>query len=119
MPFFASFEDMGGLAALFAALLLLPVAAGLALIALILAFWPRTRFASMCCAIACAVTSLPLVLINVSLVNKGGYGLLQVAFFLAPLFVAVAVCWFDFCFLVKERKPDETNSEIRSGGTGP
>ena len=119
MPFFASFENIDQLAALFVALFLLPVVAGLALIALILAFWPRTRFASKWCAVACMVTSVPLVLVNVSLVNKGGYGLLQVSFFVAPLFVAVAVFWLDQFFLRKDRKPDHANSKNASADKGP
>ena len=118
MPFFASFENIDQLAALLVALLFLPVAGGLAVIALILAFSPRTRRASKWCAVACMVISVPLVFINVTLVNKGGYGLLQVSFFLAPLFVAVAVFWFDLCSLRKDRKLNHANSENSSGDKG-
>lgn len=119
MPFLASFENIDQLPALLVALLVWAAAAGLALIALILAFWRRTRVASMWSAVASMVISLPLVWVNISLFNRGGFGLLQVSFFLAPLFVAVAVFWFNLRFLRKDRKLDQTHSENRSGDTGP
>jgi len=119
MPFFASFENIDQLPALLVALLVWPVAAGLALIAFTLAFWRRTRVASIGCGVACGVASLPIAWINVLLFNRGDFGLLQVSFFLAPLLVAVAVLWFDLCFLRKNRKLNQTHSEIPSGDTGP
>jgi hypothetical protein len=107
MPFFASFDNLDGLWVLLAALLYLLFVAALALIALILAFSPRTRPASMWCAFACMVTSVPLALAHVYFFIKGGgFGLLQVSFFLAPMFVSVAVLLFDLCFLRKDRKLD-------------
>jgi len=120
MPFFASFDNLDGLWVLFAALLYLLFVTVLALIALILAFSPRTRPASIWCAFACMVTSVPLVLVNVYFVIKGGgFGLLQVSFFLAPMLVAVAVLLFDLCFLRKDRKVDQTHSENCGSDTGP
>jgi 4-amino-4-deoxy-L-arabinose transferase-like glycosyltransferase len=120
MPFFASFENIDGLAALFMALLYLPFVAVLALIARILARSSRTRRASKRWAIFCMLACAPLVLVNVYLVIKGGgFGLLQVSFFLAPMFVAVAVFLFDLCCLPKDRKLDQTQSKNRASDTGP
>jgi hypothetical protein len=108
MPLFDSFDNIDGLAVLFLVpLLYLAFVAVLALIALILAFSPRTRSASKRWAIFCILASAPVVLVNVYLVIKGGgFGLLQVSFFLVPMFVAGAVLLFDLCFLRKDRKLD-------------
>ena len=113
MPFFASFEDIGEWATL---LLCWPVAAALALIALILAFWPRKCVASMWCAIACVIASVPLVWAEISLLLKRTEPrhsipewLLRVFLVLAPLFVGVAVVWLDLCALRKERKVERPN----------
>jgi O-antigen ligase len=72
------------------------------------------------------VASVPLVGAEISLLLKGTEPrhsipewLLRVSMVLAPLFVAVAVFWFDLCFLRKDKEQDHTNSEIPSGGTGP
>jgi ABC-type spermidine/putrescine transport system permease subunit II len=80
-----------------------PVAAGLALIALILAFWHRARRASLRCAIASmavsAVVGLPIAsLARSEQQRRDFYGLDGFLFLLvvfAPLAVAVAVFWFD------------------------
>ncbi len=119
MPFFASFENIDLVAPLLVALLLLPVAAGCTLIALILAFWRRTRFVSMSCAVACIVTSLPLVFFVVSSLIRKAFGLLQAPFFLAPLFVAVAVCLVDLLFLRKGSRLDHANPANSPAEDGP
>jgi hypothetical protein len=107
MPLLASFESVRELSIL---ILTWPVAAGLALIALVLAFSPRRRRASKRCAIACMVASVPIVLIHVTLVVRRlepasgplSIYLLFLVFTLAPLLVAVAVFWFDRGHLMKE-----------------
>jgi hypothetical protein len=123
MPFFASFEDIGEWATL---VLCWPIAAGLTLAALALAFSGNRRAASKWCAIACMVASVPLVGAEISLLLKRTEPrhsipewLLKVSIVLAPLFVAVAVFWYDLCFLRKDRKVDQGNSKNRSDGTSP
>lgn len=107
MPLLASFESVRELSIL---ILTWPVAAGLALIALALAFSPRRRRASKWCAIACMVASVPIGLVHVSLVTQrlepasgplSNY-LLFLVITLAPLLVAVAVFWFDQRHLMKD-----------------
>jgi len=113
MPFFASFEDIGEWATL---LLCWPVSTLLALTALILAFSPRTRRASKWCAIFCMLASAPLVCAEISLLLKRieprhsiVEWLIRVFFVFAPLFVAMAVLWFDLCILRKNRNVDHTD----------
>lgn len=111
MPLLASFEDVDLIPAYLTILFCWPVAAGLALLALILAFWPRTRQASKWCAIACMVASIPIGLADVSFIVHPIQMIVrhtlsfQYAYppsFIAklclsfvPLGLAIAVFWFD------------------------
>ena len=107
MPLLASFENIRELGIL---LLSWPVAAGLAVIALALAFSHGTRRASKRCAIACMVASVPIGFVHVSLVSQSlepAHGpllnyLLFLLFTLAPLLVAVVVWRFDQRRLMKD-----------------
>ena len=109
MPLFASFENVREFGIL---LLSWPVAAGLAALALILAFRRRTRRASEWCAIASMVASIPIGLVHVSLIVQdlepahgplGNY-LLFLCFTLAPLVIAAAVFWYDHRQLMSDRE---------------
>jgi hypothetical protein len=107
MPLLASFENVRELGIL---LLSWPLAAGLAGIALVLAFSPRKRRASKWCAIACMVASVPIGFVHLSLIVQSlepAHGplfnyLLFLLFTLAPLLVAVGVWWFDQRQLMKD-----------------
>ena len=107
MPLLASFENIRELGIL---LLSWPVAAGLAVIALVLAFSPSTRRASKWCAIACIGASLPIGFVHVSLIAQSlepAHGpllnyLLFLLFTFAPLLMAVVVWRFAQRQLMKD-----------------
>ena len=108
MPLLASFEDILEVGVL---MMTWSVAAGLALIALTLAFWPRARLASMWFAIASMVASVPLGWVEVSLFYKRieprhsvSEWLLRAALTLAPLWVALVVFWFDRRYMMNDRQ---------------
>ena len=102
MPIVASFDGWDWIFEFLTILFCWPVAAVLALLALILASWPRTRHASKWCAKACMVTSIPICLADVSLTIhrvspfSGNYDpILCLCLSLAPLGIAIAVFWLD------------------------
>jgi hypothetical protein len=97
MPIFASFEGYETTGRLvFAGWL---IALALALLALLLAFSPRTRRASQGFAVACVIASVPVNLLDVFLWAAGGFdlllGVLYLSWKFAPLIIAVCVFWFD------------------------
>jgi hypothetical protein len=90
MPVIASFEFVETLRV--AQWTCWSVAAGLAIVALVLASKRRSRRASKCCAIASIVASIPFSLAGVYAVAEGeflGFALLLLSINLAPLLVAV------------------------------
>ena len=102
MPFLANFDGIGQIGEFLVLLLCWPVAAGLALLALLLAIWPRTRRASWWCAIVCMVVSVPICLADGSLIVhrvspfSGNLDPVLCLFLsLAPLGTAVAVFSFN------------------------
>jgi hypothetical protein len=100
MPSFASFENVGEMFVLFLAW---PVAAGLALIALALAFGRQKRRASQGFAIAGMAASIPIVLVHATLIlhslepasGPAPNYLLFLVCTLAPLVVAALVYWYN------------------------